>query len=227
MTLPVTRFAERRFFIGSAIVIAALCFAGFARSYYLRAWLGKRALAPVLHLHGMIMTAWIVLFTVQIVFIAKHRIQLHRKLGVLGALLAALVVGLGAFIVVRDVGRQSPNATTASFWTLFAAFDGINLILFGGLVFAAVWMRRRSDVHKRLMLLAALSLLPPALGRIAIQFVPDEREPITKLALLAGCVVLVVLIDTLRNRRLHPAFGWGIALLLSLNYATYLAQISS
>src|SRR5277367_1561087 len=92
MSRAVTRAAERRFFIASAMVIAALCFAGFARSYYLRAWLGKRALAPILQLHGLIMTAWIVLFTVQIVFIAKHRIQLHRKLGVLGALLAALVV---------------------------------------------------------------------------------------------------------------------------------------
>jgi hypothetical protein len=227
MSLAVTRVAERRFYIGSAIVISALCFAGFARSYYLRAWFGKRALAPILQLHGLIMTAWIVLFAVQIVFIAKQRIQLHRKLGVLGALLAALVVGLGAFIVVRDVGRQSPNATAASFWALFAAFDGINLILFGGLVFVAVSMRRRSDVHKRLMLLAALSLLPPALGRIASHFVPDEREPITKLAVLAGCVVLVLLIDTLRHRRLHPAFGWGTALLLTLNYAAYLAQIST
>ena len=209
------------------MVISALCFAGFARSYYLRAWLSRRTLAPILHLHGLIMTAWIVLFTIQIVFIAKHRVELHKKLGVLGAVLAALVVGLGAFIVVRDVARQSPNGTTATFWILFAAFDGINLLLFGSLVFVAVWMRRRADVHKRLMLLATLSLLPPALGRIAIHFVSDEGEPITKLALLTGCVVLVVLVDTLRHRRLHPVFGWGIALLLTLNYATYLAQVST
>jgi hypothetical protein len=222
-----TRVAERRFFMASAIVISALCFAGFARSYYLRAWLSKRTLAPILHLHGLIMTAWIVLFMIQIAFIAKHRVELHKRLGVLGALLATLVVGIGAFIVVRDVGRQSPNGTTATFWTLFVAFDGINLLLFGGLVFIALWMRRRSDVHKRLMLLGTLSLLPPALGRIVVHFVPDEREPITKLALLAGCVVLVVLIDTLRHRRLHPVFGWGIALLLAVNYAAYLAQVST
>jgi hypothetical protein len=227
MSLAATRATERRFFIAAAIGIAALCFAGFARSYYLRAWLSKRALAPVLQLHGLLMTTWIVLFAIQVAFIAKHRVQLHRKMGVVGALLAALVVGLGALIVVRDVGRQSPNASPALFWALFVAFDGINLMLFGGFVSLALWMRRRSDVHKRLMLLATLSLLPPALGRIAIQFVPDEREPITKLALLAGCVVLVVLIDTLRHRRLHPAFGWGIACLLSLNYATYFAQIST
>jgi hypothetical protein len=211
----------------SAIAVMALCFAGFARSYSLRAWLSQRTLAPILQLHGLIMTAWIVLLILQIVLVATSRTQLHRKLGVLGVLLAALVVGLGTFIVVRDIGRQSPNATTASFWALFVAFDGINLMLFAGFVCAAVFMRRRSDVHKRLMLVATLSLLPPALGRIAIHFVSDDREPITKLALLAGCVGLVVLIDSLKQRRLHPAFGWGIALLLPLNYATYVAQIST
>lgn len=222
-----TRVAERRFFIACALAISALCFAGFARSYYLRAWLGKHALAPILHLHGLIMTAWIALFLIQIVLIAGNRIRLHRKLGAFGALLATLIVGLGAFIVVRDVARQSPNATTASFWTLFVAFDGINLILFAGFVFIAVLMRRRSDIHRRLMLMGTLSLLPPALGRIAIHFVPDDREPITKLAVMAGCVVLVVFIDTLRHRSLHPAFGWGAAILVAVNYATYLAQIST
>ncbi len=222
-----TRAADRRLFILSAILISVVCFAGFARSYYLRAWLSERTLPPILHLHGLIMTAWVMLFTIQIAAVAKNRIELHRKLGVFGAVLAALIVALGAFIVVRDVSRQSANATTASLLALFAAFDGINLMLFGGFVFVAVWMRRRSDVHKRLMLLATLSLLPPALGRIAVRFVPIDDEPITKLVLLSGCVVVMVLIDALKYRRLHPAFGWGGAVLLAVNYATYLAQLST
>jgi hypothetical protein len=78
---PQSRAAERLFFIASAAVISALCFAGFARSYYLRAWLGKRALAPILHLHGLVMTAWIGLFAIQIMLVAKHRTRLrHRRL---------------------------------------------------------------------------------------------------------------------------------------------------
>jgi hypothetical protein len=208
-------------------VILLLFFAGFARSYYLRVWISTRVLAPILHVHGLIMSAWIVLFIVQIAFVAKHRIQVHRKLGVLGASLALVILGLGVFIIVRDIERQSPDATAASFSLSFVAFDGINLILFAGFVFLALLMRRRSDIHKRLMLMATISLLPPALGRIAIHFVQDEKEPITKLALMAACVLLVVAIDTLRHRRLHPAFGWAATLVLALNYATYLAQISS
>jgi hypothetical protein len=173
------------------------------------------------------MTAWLVLFMTQIIFVAKHRLQVHRKLGVWGAPLAALIVGLGAFIVVRDVERQSPGATTSTFLAMFAAFDGLNRILFGGFVVAALLMRRRPDVHKRLMLMATISLLPPALGRVAIYCVPYEQEPVTKLAMLTFCVVLIALSDTLRHRRLHPGFGWGAVLILAVNYATYLAQIGT
>jgi hypothetical protein len=205
----------------------ALCIAGFAHSYYLRAWLSTGVLAPILQLHGLIMTAWIVLFMIQIVLVAKHRIQLHRKLGILGAWLAGLVVGVGGYIIVRDVESQSSGATPGTFWALFVAFDGINLLLFAGFIFIALLMRRRSAVHKRLMLMGTVSLLPPALGRIAIHFVPDEKEPVTKLALIAGCVVLILVIDTMEHHRLHPAFGWGAVLLLTFNYATYLAQIST
>jgi hypothetical protein len=30
-----------------------------------------------------------------------------------------------------------------------------------------------------------------------------------------ACVLLVVAIDTVRHRRLHPAFGWGAALVIA------------
>lgn len=176
--------AGRRLFIASSIVIAALCFAGFARSYYLRSWFSTRTLSSILQVHGFIMTTWVALFMTQVIFVARHRIDLHRKLGVSGVFLAALILALGVFIIVRDIDRQSPNPTTLSFVLLFTAFDGMNLLLFAGFVGFAMFARRRPDVHKRLMLLATLSLLPPALGRLAIYFVPDEREPITKLALL-------------------------------------------
>ena len=224
--MPGNRDAERRLFVGAALVVSLLVFAGFARSYYLRAWLSTRVLPPILHVHGLIMSAWIVLFMAQIALVAKHRSDLHRKLGVAGAFLAFFIVGLGAFIIVRDIEHRHPDANFASFWQLFVAFDGINLALFAGFVMVALQRRRRSDIHKRLMLMATISLLPPALGRLAIRFVQDDQEPITKLALLAACITAVVVIDTLKGRRLHPAVGWTAALMLALNYATYLAQVS-
>jgi hypothetical protein len=96
--------------------------------------------------------------------------------------------------IVRDIGHQSPDATPGLFLTLFAAFDGINLMIFGGLVFAAIRARRYPDRHKRCMVLATVCLLPPTLGRIAIRFVTDDSEPITKLILLGSCVSIAVVI---------------------------------
>jgi hypothetical protein len=219
--------SEQRFFAGAGTLIALLCFAGFARSYYLRAWLSTRVLAPILHLHGLIMTAWIALFLIQVFLIGRHRIQLHRRLGVIGAWLAAVVVVVGLAVLVPDIYIQQPDATAGSFWALFVAFDGLSLLLFAGFVLSGLVMRQRSAVHKRLLLLASLSLLPPALGRIAIYFVSDDRQPAAKLALICGCILLVLLADGLRLRRLHAAFGWGAVLLVACNIATYAAQISA
>ena len=227
MVVSASKASEQRLFLASALAILVLCFAGFARNYYLRMWLGGRVLSPLLHVHGLVMTAWILLFTMQVLFVVRHRIDLHKKLGIVGAVLAGCVIALGSVIIVRDIAKQSPDASTASFWALFAAFDGINLALFGGLIVAGFLLRRHPDVHKRLMLVATLCLLPPALGRIAIHFVAEDSEPITKLAMLIGVVAGIVCVDTFRQRRLHPALGWGLALLLCINGATYFAQIST
>jgi hypothetical protein len=43
---------------------------------------------------------------------------------------------------------------------------------------------------------------------------------------MALSVLVCVAIDTLRHRRLHPAFGWGGGLVLISNLFTYLAQIA-
>ena len=40
-------------------------FIGFSRSYYLKPWYGTQELSRLLHLHGVIFTAWVVFFLVQ------------------------------------------------------------------------------------------------------------------------------------------------------------------
>ncbi|HEY1890139.1 MAG TPA: hypothetical protein VGG63_07015 [Steroidobacteraceae bacterium] len=92
---------------------------------------------------------------------------------------------------------------------MLLAADPFTLLVFAGMVAAAIAMRyRRGDVHKRLMLLATLSLTSVAIGRLPF--------PSFNYFWLAYGVVLFVpaIIDTVRNRRLHPVFGWGAPLLL-------------
>jgi len=106
----------------------------------------------------------------------------------------------------------------ASSQVLITGLDLIQMVFFAVLVAAAVWFRNRSDYHKRLMLLTIVCMLPDALARLPVSFMTNQLI----LVGLYGFVVVSVAIDTLRNRRLHPVFGWGGAIVLgTFNIALY------
>jgi len=64
---------ERRFFLGMAAALAICTFAGFARSYYFMSYTGAASLAALVHLHGALFTAWVLLFGIQVSLISPPR----------------------------------------------------------------------------------------------------------------------------------------------------------
>lgn len=207
----------------SALFLAGIMFAGFAKNYYLRTWIGTRPISVMVHVHGLIMTAWIILFIAQTLLVANRRTDLHRRLGIGGAILAGIVVPLGLYTVTASILRRHPDVTVARFTNLFVSFDGLSLLLFGGLVVTAVRVRLRPQTHKRLMVMATVSLLPPAFGRFVAYFTRVDVSAIV-LGLMCTMVGICVLIDTIRHRRLHPALAWSGALVVAVNIITYIAQ---
>jgi hypothetical protein len=90
-----------------------------------------------------------------------------------------------------------------------------DMLVFGILVGAALYYRRRLDIHKRLMLLAAAAMLPPAIARIPLSVITDNG-PLAFFGLTDVCLIGFVVFDTVRHRRLHPAFLWGSLLFILL-----------
>ena len=85
---------------------------------------------------------------------------------VFGVGLAMLVILVGMPTLINAAARRSHDVHSTRFMWMLAEFDGIALVVFSGLVGAAILLRQRGDYHKRLMLLATLSLLGPAFGRL-------------------------------------------------------------
>lgn len=110
----------------------------------------------VLVLHVWVYFGWMVLLTLQTQLIARHRVDLHRKVGIAGAALAALVVatGLGAEIYSQRFWAQQ-DAENVRFFT----FPLYVLIVFGICALLGVRARRDSPAHKRLMLLATIAVM--------------------------------------------------------------------
>lgn len=207
------------FYTWVAVGTFLIVFAGFARTYYLKRLFGTPALPLFLHLHGLIFTSWFALFFVQARLIARHRVDLHRRLGIFGAFLAPLAacMAMGVSIhAARRVYLANPAALANNLRPF--ALDLGSSLTFALLVAAALYFRRRGGIHKRLMVLASCALLLPGMGRLL------EQIPLP--FLLAGGLwemvaftelipVVCILYDTIKHRRLHPGFAWGGLVLLS------------
>jgi uncharacterized membrane protein len=199
MTLNARALAqsEHRYFLDVAIAVTVTVLAGFVPLYTLRLLSHDPNLTLLVHAHGFVMTAWIALFLTQTLLIARHRADLHRRLGMFGVGLAVLVVLVGMPTLVNAAARKSHDIHNAQFLWMLAAFDGIALLAFSCLVGAAILLRRRGDYHKRLMLLATVSLLGPAFGRLT-EYAKGLRgdSDIGVLLLCAGTVLACAVAST-------------------------------
>ena len=201
------RRRERMFYTGMALAAVATVFAGFARTYYLRPYFSAGSLGPLLHLHGVIFTSWLVLLPVQTALVALGRTHLHRRLGVAGGVLAALMVVVGSLTaIVRAKVTEVPPGTPDPL--AFLTIPLGDMLVFATLVGAGLYYRRRPDVHKRLMLLATIAILPAATARLPLAFI-QEVGPLAFFGLADLFIVACLVYDLVSLRRPHRATIWG------------------
>jgi uncharacterized membrane protein YozB (DUF420 family) len=201
---PAVRNTDRIFFTGMALASAVTLVFGFLPSYFNRS-AELSSLTPLYQLHGALFTAWIALLVCQTALIAGRRIDLHRTLGVAGAVLAVAVFVAGTAVSIETLRRNGgpPGGDPRKF---FAIPMG-DILVFGALVGAAIVLRRRSETHKRLMLLATISMLTAAVARFLRQ-VGLGGAP--NLFYGTDVFVLVLILYDLASRgRVHPATLWG------------------
>ncbi len=199
---------ERSLYTWVAVLIPIIVLVGFAPTYYLSSLFGGRALSVLVQLHGIVMTLWIVLFIVQVRLVAAHRMKLHRRLGVIGVFLAALVIIVGTITAISAAARGSGPGPPL----VFLAIPLGDILIFTILAGISLYFRRRPDIHKRLMLLAALSILGAAIGRFPLGFF---QTPLGYFGLIDICVIACVAYDTVKNRKLHPGFALGALLIIA------------
>ncbi|MPY87796.1 MAG: hypothetical protein GEU99_07730 [Luteitalea sp.] len=196
---------EHLFFTSMAAAAALTVFLGFAPTYYLKGAFEGPPLTPLLHLHGALFTGWILLFILQTSLIAAKRTDIHRRLGVIGGLLAVAMVVAGAAAAMWSVRRGFTPPGGPPPLVFFAIPVG-DLVVFSTLVGCGISYRCRPDTHKRLMLLATIGLLTAAIARLP--FVAGTG-PLVFFGLTDLFVVGCLFHDRLTRGHVHPAFLWG------------------
>jgi hypothetical protein len=189
-----------------AVAFALTVFAGFARTYFLRSYFGSPELSGLLHFHGIVFTAWLVLLVAQTSLVAANRTRLHRKLGVGGGVLAGLMVAVGVYtsLVRANAGAAPPGVSPLAFLTIPLG----DMLVFSGLVGAGFYYRRRLDSHKRLMMLSTIAILPAALARLPFDFI-QQAGPLAFFGLAYVFIAALGLYDWRYRGRIHPATLWG------------------
>lgn len=196
------------FYVIVAVATAAVVFAGFAPSFYLRA-AEAAPLKPLLVVHGVVFTAWLGLFLVQTALVPAGQVRWHKRLGWAGLALALTMIALGVAAGVD--GLRAGAAPPGLDPRVFAMLPFGDIAIFAGLIAWAAAKRREADWHKRLMVMAMVSLLTPALARIVI---PLNGGPPGFMGLITLAVAAVIAFDWIAHRRPHPAYLWGGALIV-------------
>jgi hypothetical protein len=129
-------------------------------------------------------------------------------------------VGLGLVFTAADVHtHRVPPFFEPNF---FLVMDWLNVVVFAGLVWAAVRLRTRSDWHKRLMLGAMINLTAPAWGRLILPIVADQRGVWLIALALLGYFAVAMLYDRRTRGEVHPAYWWGAGLLVAWHALSFL-----
>lgn len=197
---------ERLFFGGMAILLAATVLAGFSRTYYLNDLAATPfPLSPLLHLHGAVYSAWMLLLVTQTTLIARGYVSWHRRLGFVGIAVAASMIGLGTAVAISRTAsgvimdRGAPPL-------VFLAVPLVGMLVFAILFGAAVLLRRRAAAHKRLIVLATLEIVTAAVSRLPLV---EDWGPVGFFGVIDLFVVALIVYDRATLKRLHSATVWG------------------
>ena len=136
--------------------------------------------------HGLIVAGWFAWLLVQSRLAGSGHVATHRRAGRFGAAYAIAVVVAGLMAAFGSVGRIVADGfdLEADLSTLDGGSIGAGMpildfasgvvwmnigsaVAFAVLVVSAVALRRRPEAHKRLMLLASVAIIGPALARLA------------------------------------------------------------
>jgi hypothetical protein len=202
--------APRRLYIGLALLAVAIAAVGFWPTYFGPLVAGAAEKTAIVHLHAVVYVGWLAIFVTQTVLAATGRIAAHMKLGrfAIGYGVLLIAVGLLTAFARFALRVRAGEAADAQAQLLGPLLD---MLVFAPLFAAAIYYRRKPELHKRLMIVATTSLLIAAAARM--QFPAELRLWLVHSIWLAP-ILLAMAHDFWRQRRVHPVYVMGLVVLL-------------
>jgi len=184
------------FYFWMVLLMAFFVFGGFGMTYWYPLAAGTfRPAPPVVHLHGLTYFSWMILLITQAALVNVRNVALHRSLGTFGIALATAVIMMGALITILGASRASGGAA-------HGIYLGITAVTGFALLFTlAIRNTRRPEIHRRLILLAMLPLLPPGIHRLYMVPLGLQTFPVVAMYATLDAMALAIIVHEWRQHR--------------------------
>jgi hypothetical protein len=227
ITTPIAARGQR-FYVGMAATCLAIGAIGFAPTYWVPMLQRTLAVPPLTHLHALFFYGWLLLFLHQTMLAASGRLGRHRELGVAGVALATGMCFVGLGMAIGSLKRlEAAGAGEAA--RAFSIVSVSAVTLFGALVATAIVNVKKPEVHKRLMLVATVSILQAGIGRWFLLFLAPRAAvlpgppavPPVAVSILPGLVTDLLLVaamihDRRTRGRVHPVYWYAGGMVLAV-----------
>jgi hypothetical protein len=157
------------FYFYMALACAAVAFLGFAPTYWMPMATKTLKASPILHIHGAVFFAWSLFFVYQSWLAASGRVARHRAVGLIGVSFATAMTIFGTLAAIHAMTAAAAIGMREQ-GIAFVIVPLSGIAFFAVAFTLAVVFVRRPEIHKRLMLLAAISLLDAAVARWFLTF---------------------------------------------------------
>jgi hypothetical protein len=200
--------SEDVFFLTMVMLILAAVIIGFGPSYFVRGMVFAKLPNALVHVHGALFVSWIALLVVQTVLVSVNRVRWHMRLGILGVVLAPLMVIVGVWTILDSIHRRGvPRVPQGA----MLAGDLIELAFFSIFVTWGLSQRWNKAAHKRLMLFSTIAILGPALNRWPFAYMASMA---VQGAVFLAFPAMIVIYDLISLKRIDRSTLWASLLTL-------------
>jgi hypothetical protein len=203
--------SPQRLYVGIGVLAVGIAAVGFWPTYFGPLLAGGVEKPAIIHLHAAVYVGWLAIFVTQVALAATGRVASHMKLGrfAIGYGVVVIVAGLLAAIGMFVLRVRAGDIVAAQAALLGPLLD---MLVFAPLFAAAIYYRRKPELHKRLMVVATTSLLIAAVGRMS--FLGQPRNLLLVHLFWAAPILLAMAHDFWRQRRVHPIYVLGLVVLV-------------
>lgn len=202
------------FFAVTAQFIAAFVLLSFVGTYFVPLTVKGTSFSLLRHLHGLAFFTWIALYVIQTRLTLNGKVRLHRELGIAGVAIAGAMLPLGIWMAqiagMERLARGAVRPFESSFYNL------ADILIFSVAFSLAVYTASKHiEWHRRLMFVAALNLLGPAISRLTpLVPLPFPFADMAPNVLADGLLLALVIHDRKALGKVHVATLWALAVLV-------------